>query len=62
MSGSVIENSRNDIDSMRRCVSTLVCEIGNVNRVEIEKSQEKGRIVMKNFKCVRKYESWVWKW
>lgn len=61
LSGNVIENSPEDITAMRRCVSTVVCEVWDVTRTELEKSQEKGRIVNKSFICVRKVKPGIWK-
>lgn len=57
-SSTVLENSLDDITETRKCVSSLVCEIGDIDLTQWTADNQK----IKTFSCIRKYESWVWNW
>lgn len=50
-------NSKEDIQLTKKCINTLVCEIGDT-RLSLMDTNNK----TKAFTCVRKYKSWVWNW
>lgn len=55
----VQENSQEDIRETRKCVNTMICEVWNI-RLSLINNDSNDKL--KSFSCLRKFESWVWKW
>lgn len=60
-SAIVVENSLEDIQKSKNCVITRLCKVWEINRINVL-DENKKRFIEKEFTCIRKIESWIWKW